>query len=80
MQKRPVCTPLFQACAPSCGLTYRQNQRWPKSGPGWYRTPASYGVPIALERETQSQVAQKWTGWLQNLYLAGRTEHFKTQD
>ena len=43
-----------------------QNQRWPTSGQGGYRTPAAWRVPTASQRGTQSELAHHWARWLHN--------------
>ena len=42
------------------------NQKWPTSGQGGYITLAAWGVPTALERGAESEVAHKWARWLHN--------------
>ena len=37
-----------------------QNQRWPTSGQGGYINHAAWGVPTALERGAESEVAHNW--------------------
>ena len=41
-------------------------------------TPAAWGVPNALERGTQSEVAHKWAGWLHNPCCLGSPQRFIT--
>ena len=43
-----------------------QNERWPRSGPAGYITPAAGGVPKASQLGVESQVAHKWARWLHN--------------
>ena len=53
------------------------HQKWPTSGPGGYMTPAASLVPTALERGTESEVAQKWVGWLHNPCRLGGPHRFR---
>ena len=41
-----------------------ENHKWPTNGRIGYITPAAWGVPNALERETKSEVAHKCADWL----------------
>ena len=43
-----------------------QNQMWPTSGQGGYKTLTAWGVPTASQRGAESEVAQKWAWWLYN--------------
>ena len=43
-----------------------QNQWWPTSGPGGYKTLAAWGNPTASQRGANSEVAHKWARWLHN--------------
>ena len=53
-----------------------QNQKWPTSGQGGYITPAASGVPTALERGAESEVAHKWARWLHNPCRLGGPHRF----
>ena len=49
-----------------------QDEKWPTSGQGDDITLAALGVPTALERRAESEVAHKWARWLHNpCYLGG---------
>ena len=54
-----------------------QSHRWPRSGQGGYITPAAWGVPTALERGAESEVAHKWARWLRNPCRLGGPHRFK---
>ena len=41
-----------------------QNQKWPTCGQSGYVTPAISGIPTAVERRGESEVAHKWAKWL----------------
>ena len=57
-----------------------QNQKWRTSGPGRCITRAACGVRKASERGTQSQVANKWAGWLHNPFRLRCPQHFRAGD
>ena len=54
-----------------------QNRKWPTSGQGGYITPAARGIPTALERGAESEVAHKWARWLHNPCRLGDPHRFK---
>ena len=43
-----------------------QNQTWPTCGQGGYATLPASGIPTALERGADSEVAHLWARWLRN--------------
>ena len=53
-----------------------QNHGWPTSGQGGYIAPAAWGVPTALERVAESQVAHKWARWLHKPCRLGGARRF----
>ena len=46
-------------------------------GQGGYITPAAWGVPTALERGAESEVAHKLARWLHNPCCLGGPHHFR---
>ena len=54
-----------------------RNQSWPTSGQGGYITPAACGVPTALDRGAESEVAHKWARWLHNPCRLGGPHRFR---
>ena len=54
-----------------------QNHRWPTSGQGGYITPAAWGVPTASHGGAESEVADKWAGWLHNPCCLGGPHRFR---
>ena len=48
-----------------------QNQKWPINGQGGYVTHAASGIPTALERGAESEVAHKWARWLHHPCRSG---------
>ena len=54
-----------------------QNQSWATSGQRGYITPAAWGVPTALERGAESEVAHKWATWLHNPCRLGGPHRLK---
>ena len=54
-----------------------QNQKWPTCGQGGYITPAAWGIPIASERGTKSEVAHLWARWLHNPCRLGGPLRFR---
>ena len=55
------------------------NQKWPTSGQVGYITPASLGVPGALEGGAKSEVAHKWIRWLHNPRRLGGPHRFRAR-
>ena len=43
-----------------------QNQKWPTCGQSGYVTPAVSGIPTALERGAESEMAHLWAKWLRH--------------
>ena len=54
-----------------------QNQKWPTSGQGGYISPAAWGIPTALERGAESEVARKSARWLHNPCRLGGPHRFR---
>ena len=54
-----------------------QNQKWPTSGQSGYLTPAVSGIPTALERGAESEVAHKWAKWLPHPCRIGDPHRFR---
>ena len=54
-----------------------QNQKWPTSGQSGYLTPAVSGIPSALERGAESEVAHKWAKWLPHPSRIGDPHRFR---
>ena len=52
----------------------------PTSGPGGYITPAAWWVPTTSERGAQSDVANKWAGWLHNPCPLAGPQRFRAGD
>ena len=43
-----------------------QNQQWPTCGQNGYVTPVVSGIPTAVERGANSEMAHKWAKWLRH--------------
>ena len=43
----------------------------------WLHNPCRLGVPTALERRAESEVAHKWARWLHNSYRLGGPHRFR---
>ena len=56
-----------------------QNQKWPISGQGGYKTTAAWGVLTASERGVESKVAHKWARWLHNPCRLWGSHHFRAR-
>ena len=54
-----------------------QNQKWPTSGQSGYLTPAVSGIPTALQRGAESEVAHKWAKWLPHPCRIGDPHRFR---
>ena len=54
-----------------------QNQKWPTCGQGGYITPATSGIPSALERGAKSEVARLWARWLRDPCRLGDPFRFR---
>ena len=57
-----------------------QNHNGSTSGPCGHITGVGWGVHNALERRTESKVAQKWAGWLRNPCRFGGGERLEAGD
>ena len=55
------------------------NQRCPITRQGGYTPPAAWGVPTALERGAESEVAHKWARWLHNPCRLGGPHRFEAR-
>ena len=54
-----------------------QNQKWPTCGQSGYVTPAVTGIPTALKRGAESEVAHLWAKWLRHPCRLGDTHRFR---
>ena len=54
-----------------------QNQKWPTSGQSGYLTPAVSGIPTALQRGAESELAHKWAKWLPHPCRIGDPHRFR---
>ena len=54
-----------------------QNQKWPTSGRNGYLTPAVSGIPTALQRGAESEMAHKWAKWLPHPCRIRDPHHFR---
>ena len=56
-----------------------QNQKSPTCGQGGYTTPPASGIPTALERGANSEVAHLWARWLRNPCRLGDPHRFRAR-
>ena len=54
-----------------------QNQKWPTSGQGGYKTPPAYEIPSDSRRGADTEMARLWARWLHNPCRLGDPLRFR---